>query len=233
MEPEEIKSRLRLGQFVVDSDFDRWLPEPVRYLSPRYWTQVGVALRVSTWLRNCGASTVLDVGSGAGKFCVVAALSSEIGFTGIEHRGHLVDAARSLAERFGVANRTTFVHGQVEEIDFTRFDALYLYNPFGENIFPARDRVDNTVETSGARFDRDVVTTERLLRGMRVGTHLVTYNGYGGRVPDSYDLVHAKVAGINLLRLWRKARDREEGGYWREFDEFTALYTARGNVRHF
>jgi SAM-dependent methyltransferase len=223
MGPEEISSRLRSGQFVVDSDFDAWLPDSVRRASARYWTQVGVAIRVSRWLQACGAASVLDVGSGAGKFCVVGALASRMSFTGLEQRDHLVDAADALAERFGVSGRARFVHGELAAVDFTQFDALYFYNPFGENAFPPSDWLDDTVEVSRARLARDVVTVERLLARMPVGSHLTTYNGCGARVPDSFELVHAKMAGLNLLRLWRKARENDDGGYWLEFEDSTLL----------
>jgi hypothetical protein len=146
-------------------------------------------------------------------------------FTGVEQRQHLVDAARTLAARFGVLRQVSFVHGELEVVDPSRFDALYFYNPFGENIFPRSDRLDDTVEISHARFGRDVTTAERLLSRMSIDSYLVTYNGYGGRVPDSFDLIHAKVAGLNLLRLWRKTRDASEGSYWLELEDSTILRT--------
>ena len=223
MGPEEIGRRLRAGELVSDADFDAWLPGALRGISYRYWTQVGVAARVSRWLHERGASTVLDVGSGAGKFCVVGALSSGMLFTGLEQRRHLVDAAQALAARFGVMRQVALVHGGLDLVDPSGFDALYFYNPFGENVFPTSDRLDNTVEISHARFGRDVTAAEKLLGRMSVGSYLVTYNGYGGRVPDSFELIHAKVAGLNLLRLWQKARDACNGGYWLELEESTEL----------
>lgn len=223
MRHEEISRRLRSGQFVMDSDFDTWLPDSVRDASARYWTDVSVAIRVSRWLQARGAASVLDVGSGAGKFCVVGALSSRMSFTGLEQRGHLVDAAASLAERFGVSGRTRFVHGELGAVDFTRFDALYFYNPFGENAFPPSDWLDDTVEVSRTRLARDVATVERLLARMPVGSHLTTYNGCGARVPDSFALVHVKMAGLNPLRLWRKERESDDGGFWLEQEDSTLL----------
>lgn len=221
MEPEEIAQRLRAGQFVVDGDFDVWLAPAARPLAERYWTQVGVTMRVSRWLEARGVTSVLDVGSGAGKFCVVGALSSRMTFTGVEQRGYLVDAAAELAERFGVAGRARFVRGDLDAVDFGDFDALYFYNPFGENMFPPRARLDNTVEVSRARFARDVETVRGLLGRMPRGSHMVTYNGCGARIPDTYELVRARVAGLNLLRLWHKARDGDDGGYWLELEETT------------
>jgi hypothetical protein len=221
MQPEEISRRLRAGRMVTDEDFDVWLPECAQWSSRRYWTQVGVAARVAQWLRARGAGSVLDIGSGVGKFCTVGALSSGLSFTGIEQREYLVDAACSLAARFGASGRARFVHGDLDSVDCTLFDALYFYNPFGENVAPIASRLDDSVELSRARFEADIARANAVLRRMPVGTHLVTYNGYGGRVPESFDLVHAKPANVRLLRLWRKAREHDAGGYWLELEDST------------
>jgi hypothetical protein len=90
-----------------------------------------------------------------------------------------------------------------------------------KNVAPSASRLDETVELTRARFDRDIAAAQAVLSRMQLGAYLVTYNGYGGRVPDSFDLVHSKVAGLSLLRLWRKAREHDEGGYWLELEETT------------
>jgi hypothetical protein len=223
MTPEQIGARLRAGERVADVDFDSVLPEPMRRVSSSFWTGVGVAMRITRWLEMRGVPTVLDVGSGVGKFCVVGALCSPLRFTGVEQRPHLVDAAEALAQRFSVNHRVSFVRGDLDTVDVRQFDALYFYNPFEEYVFPARDRLDDTVEGGKDRFGRDVAKAETLLDGAAVGTHLVTYNGFGGRVPDSYQLITAKPAGINVLRLWRKDRQASTGGYWLEQTDATLL----------
>lgn len=221
MEVVEIRERLRAGQPVSDSDFDAWLPEFVRCHSMRHWTQVGVATRASRWLAECGVSRVLDVGSGSGKFCVVGALSSKLTFVGVEHRSPLVEAARSVAAAYGVSQRVEFVHGDVAELDVSSFDALYLYNPFEENLHPASVWIDHTVKVGQSQFARSVANLERMLRSRPTGSYVITYNSFGGRVPDCYDLERAKFAGANLLRLWRKSRDADGGGSWLELEDAT------------
>lgn len=228
-DPEQIRGRLSAGQFVADADFDLFLPEDHQRVSSRFWTPIGVSLCVTRWLSDAGAQRVLDVGSGVGKFCVVSALASQMSFTGIEQRPHLVTVAEELAQRFSITSRVTFVGGRLEATDFRDFDALYFYNPFGENRFPLADHLDATVEINRRRFDRDVAEAEYLLDRMPVGTHLATYNSFGGRVPDTYELVHAKVVGINVLRLWKKAQVEGVGGYWLELDDATLLRKPGGN----
>jgi len=228
-DPQQIKGCLSAGKFVADADFDRFLPEEHQRVSYRFWTPVGVSLRVTRWLSGAGAARVLDVGSGVGKFCVVGALASGMSFTGIEQRPHLVRAADELAQRFGVSSRVNFVNGCLEAVDFRDFDALYFYNPFGENRFAVADQLDDSVEVTRRRFDRDVAEAEYLLERMPVGTRLATFNSFGGRVPDTYELVRAQLAGINVLRFWQKTQHAQAGGYWLELDDATLL---RGPGRH-
>lgn len=224
--PAQIRERLRAGRLVTDHDFDLWLPDLVRHHSRRHWTPVGVAMRASQWLAERGVSRVLDVGSGAGKFCVVGALSGTMSFVGVEHRRSLVEAARSLATTFDVAERATFVHGDTSSVDFRSFDALYLYNPFEENLVASSQWIDASVDVNPLRFFRSVSKVEQLLSKMPIHSHVVTYHRFGGRIPDSYDLELARVAGTSLLRLWRKTRRADCGGCWLELDDSTLLKSA-------
>ncbi|MBI3131626.1 MAG: class I SAM-dependent methyltransferase [Acidobacteria bacterium] len=228
-----IRDLLAAGLPVSDKAFDACLPESQQRASARYWTPVRVAVRLAGWLAQAGVEQVLDVGSGAGKFCVVGALASDLTFSGVEHRAHLVGAAEELAERFGVSGRATFQAGTLDAVDFNRFGALYFYNPFGENHFTATDHLDGTVELNRRRFDREVARVEHLLERVPLGMHLATYNAYGGRVPDTFDLVQAQTAEVSLLRLWRKVRRRTSGGYWLEVEDTTVLrQPGGGEITH-
>ncbi len=215
---DEILEALRDGQRVEDRVFDRLLPMPLRKASYQYWTSVRVATRVGAWLRDGGARRVLDVGSGPGKLCVVGAITARIEFVGLEHRAHLVEAARHLATTFGVQHRVKFIQGDLEAFpDHDAFDALYLYNPFGENLFLPNDHLDDTVEISRARFHREIRRLETILMTLRPGTQVVTHNGFGGRFPGSYTLERSERAGVNPLRLWRQGeRPSPDDQYWDE-----------------
>lgn len=184
-------------------------------------------MRACRWLSACGVQAVLDVGAGAGKFCVVGALSTRMHFTGIEQRRHLVTAACSLADLYRASPRATFVEGTLDALDLTAFDALYFYNPFGENIYAESDRLDDTVELSRARFERDTALVTRSLEGMAIGALVLTYNGCGAQIPDTFDLLRSRPAPTNLLRLWRKERARSDGGYWLELDDSVLLRRRR------
>ncbi len=186
--------------------FDDFLAYELRIVSSMYWTPLAVALQVAEWLNQLEIKTVVDIGSGAGKFCVAAALASRCNFIGVEQRPRLVQAARELAELFGVDQRVQFIHGAISQDEVPEADAYYLYNPFGENLFGAEDRLDEDVELGSERYERDIAFMESFLEQARIGTYLIKYNGFGGRVPSSYDAVLTHLGMSNMLRVWQKTR---------------------------
>lgn len=189
-----------------DRAFDRFLPRSLGVVSDQFWTPLAVAVRVADWLDDLNIETVVDIGSGAGKFCVAAALSGNSDFVGLEQRPRLVRTARHLARLFRVEDRVHFLHGSFGEDTPPVADAYYLYNPFGENLFGSSDHLDEDVELGDDRYSRDVRAVEKFLEEARVGTFVVTYNGFGGTLPASY--VELRVARDlpNVLRISRKDR---------------------------
>ena len=55
---------------------------------------------------------------------------------------------------------------------------------------------------------RDVRLVEQVLRDAPIGTRVVTYHGFGGRIPRGYHLVTDERIGTDSLRLWVKTRKR-------------------------
>jgi predicted RNA methylase len=207
---QRIADRFRAGQPVSDAEFDALYATEWQLPSSRYWTPVDVALRAAEWLTAGGARRVLDVGAGAGKVCLIGALASEAHFFGIEQRPRLVGAAREAARRLGVCNRATFLEGDVSDVELASYDALYCFNPFGENLYSDAERLDGTVELSEGRYHRDLERVERALEERPLGARLVTYHGYGGRIPDTFELLHLENRGTDVLRAWVKARPASE-----------------------
>jgi SAM-dependent methyltransferase len=213
--PESIRAALRVGGLVDDWTFDALLSPLVRSASGHFWTPMEVAHRAARWFRTARCRRVLDVGCGPGKLCVVASLLTDIHFVGLEHRADLVLAARSLAARLGAKRGVDIVHGDLDAVRFSDFDGLYFYNPFMENLEEAVS-YDNEVELTTDRFHRDVETAERALGELRVGATVITYYGYGGNFPDTFELVRAERFGRGRLRWWRKARSKPRGRIWIE-----------------
>ncbi|UJR86002.1 class I SAM-dependent methyltransferase [Sandaracinus amylolyticus] len=231
MTPDELARALRRGCPVDDDEFDRLLIERYRCVAARYFTPIAVAARAAHVLESYGVRTVLDVGSGVGKLCIVAALGSDLELTGIEQRAPMVLESRRLAARFGVSHRARFERGTIEAIDLAAFDALYVFNSFAENVFPVSERLDATVELSATRMARDLAIVERALERMPLAGSLLTYHGFGGEIPDTFDCVHEETAGTDVLRLWSKRRTRPGGARWIEVGDEWMLCDESAAVR--
>ncbi len=208
--PEQIGSALRLGRCPAEGAFDRYLPDDLQAVSSCYWTPLPVALRVARWLDDLDVGTLIDLGSGAGKFCIAAALASRCKFIGLEQRPRLVASARVLAELFDVQERVQFVEGTVGDLALPPPEAYYLFNPFGENLFGREEWLDPDVELSDTRYEQDVAATERILSDAPAGTFVITYNGFGGTVPRAYQEVRVDRELPNVLRMWQKTPGRRE-----------------------
>jgi SAM-dependent methyltransferase len=202
-----LADRVRRGLPVRAHELDRVYPERDHDTwAAFWWTPALIAKRAAELLvEGTRAARVLDVGAGIGKFCVVGALTTSASFTGIEHRPHLVELGRRTVEVLGVP-RVRLVHGTLRDIPWKEFDAFYLFNPFEENR-PRRDRLDQTVDLTEARFLEDVGLVELALGQAPIGTRVATYCGFGGRIPFAYDLVHQERHKGGFLRLWVKERD--------------------------
>lgn len=196
-----IRETLRSGTLVDDRLFDDVYPLHIRRASSVHWTPVEVAVRAAKLLAISPGAQILDIGSGVGKFCIVAAAAVGARVHGIEHRPHLVEIAERAAARVGV--EVTFRTGTFAPEDAVGVDGIYLFNPFAENVCSSADSIDVTVERSLSRFERDIATAEELFRQARVGTRVVTYCGFGGRLPAGYTLAtRDRCAG--LIELWVK-----------------------------
>jgi SAM-dependent methyltransferase len=211
IDAREVGEALRAGQGAHDDDFDQFIPHDARRVSAEYWTPVLVATRAAQWLDYFGARSVVDIGSGVGKFCVAAALGGRCQFTGIEHRVRFVAAARALARTFEVEDRIDFVQSAMIDVGWPKADAYYLYNPFGENLASYEYQLDRDVDLGLDRYKREIASAERFIEHAPRGTLLLTYNGFGGRVPDSYEEIAVDRDLPYELRMWRKARQAGNG----------------------
>lgn len=189
--------------FSSDAEFDRAYDEKIRELSEQHWTPVRVAARAAHLLTRAGATRVLDVGSGVGKFCIVGALATGAEFVGVERRGYLVEIAEQTALRFG-ADRATFVHASVDSFSFDGFNGVYLYNPFYEQIAKLLIQIDGTIEQSALAYVHFIRSTISKLAAMAPPVAVVTYNGFGGAMPPEYEVLGREPAGNDQLETWVK-----------------------------
>lgn len=203
---KRVAEGIRARRTQADAAFDRWLPRELRDRSLEYWTPLPVLARVADWLRETQVRTVVDIGSGAGKFCVVSALLTSCRFVGLEQRASLVDMARTLATHFDVTERVTFLTGDFGAVPAPPADAYYLYNPFGEYDFDSDRYAELDVPFNDQTLARDLFAMTHLLSLAPAGTLVITYNGFGGALPHSYEQIAVDVRFPCALRLWRKRR---------------------------
>ena len=183
-----------------DDRFDLLYPLEIRELSSIHWTPVSVARKAVRFLVNKPGTRVLDIGCGPGKFCMVGALTTEGLFTGVEQRESLCKLARHTIRKAKLAN-VEILHSNVTEIDFSQFDAFYLFNPFEENLLVA-GQIDEAVDLSESLYDQYTAYVCSQLAAAPLGTRLATYCGQHEDVPVGFRRKGALFN--NALKLWEK-----------------------------
>lgn len=205
---EAVIAAVARGAVLDDESFDALYPRVVQRVSGRHWTPFPVVLRALAMLEIDEDSRVLDVGSGPGKFCLIGAMRTRAHFVGVEQRRPLVRLARAVARRYRV-ERASYWLGDVERIDWTRFNRLYFYNPFGECHVETDEQIPFEADLSHERFRRLVRVARLKLACLPVGTRVVTFHGLGGPMPSGYRCVAAEAWNDGLLKCW--VRDNQAG----------------------
>jgi hypothetical protein len=185
---------------LTEEVFDEFLPEYLKEASRIYFTPIQVAQVAVQWLAENREKRILDIGAGVGKFCITGARNSESFFCGIEYRPSLAKLANELIKSFEVKNAAVY-HANILEIDFSGFDAFYLYNPFMENL-EFQERLNDEVMLSGELYGCYLKYTEIQLNKAKSGTRLVTYHGNNFEIPSTYKKAEEDCNGD--LKLWIK-----------------------------
>ena len=188
---------------VEDAKFDSVYPPLIRELSPVFWTPVHIAAEAAKLLVSTPGTRVLDIGSGAGKFCLIGAQLTEGQFTGVEQRPALLAAARQAAAELRLDD-VRFIEANVMEVSFAEYDAFYIFNPFEENMFSAH-KIDSAVPLSLDLFKRYTSYVAAELGARPIGTRVVTYMGYADEIPSCYTC-ESTLFGDDL-KLWIKTRE--------------------------
>lgn len=191
---------LRLSIEITDRDFDAIYPETIRRIANRHWTPVTVSKSASKFLAHRVGTRVLDIGSGAGKFCMVGAATTWGHFTGVEHRRRLVELATGLSSRYDLQN-VHYIHANMTSIDFRDYEAFYFFNSFYENIND-HHRIDDTVRMDVQTYEAHSMDMVQQLSRLPKGVRLATYFSPQTVVPGSFRLVDSLYHGS--LNLWEK-----------------------------
>jgi len=191
---------LKLNIDVADAPFNELYPRRIKRLAARHWTPVAVAKFAAEYLVDKPNKRVLDIGSGAGKFCLVGAASTKGRFYGVEQRASLIKLSKKIANQYDVAN-VEFIHSNINEISFSDYEAFYFYNSFYENI-DSSCPIDKAILPERELFYSYSKYVKEQLERTPIGTRLVTYWSNGEEIPDSFEQEYA--AGGGLLIFWKK-----------------------------
>lgn len=184
---------------ITDKDFDLLYQAKLKSLANTHWTPVDVARKAIAYLGGQGKS-VLDIGSGAGKFCLIAAACSDALITGVEKLPNLVHFSKKLAEPFQLKN-LNFIQDDLINVDFGNYDHFYFFNSFEENI-NLKDKLNRDNEINLENFTRYVRLLKERFDAAPAGTRIVTYCGECEEIPPCYQLIKSSNKG--KLKFWKK-----------------------------
>lgn len=187
--------------FADDAAFNTLFPASVSQHARRHWTPLKVAKIAAAFLHNGKGCRVLDIGSGAGKFCLAAAhFHPDTNWYGVEQRGWLVDTARDLQQQLGLTN-VFFESGNIRDLTLSRYDHFYFYNAFYENLADT-EKIDAEIGCSTSLFEQYSYHLYKQFRLCKPGTRLVTYHSLESEIPPEFHLVHTEIN--DYLKCWIK-----------------------------
>lgn len=187
--------------FSNDAAFDSLYSLRVQQLSSIHWTPIETAKKAAAHLTSGAGNQIMDIGSGVGKFCLVAAhFFPTHFFHGVEQRKTLVDEA-TIAQKATHTGNANFIHANFNELDMDAYDHFYFYNSFSENISHFKP-IDNLVQTSAAIYEEYLLQFYNLLEDRPSGTRLVTFHCPDNYVPATYKRV--QYSQSESLSFWTK-----------------------------
>ena len=187
--------------FSSDAQFNQLYPASSRMLAQRHWTPLVVARKAANFLAAESDVTILDIGSGAGKFCLAAAhYKPKAFYYGIEQRKRLVNHADTAKDMLRIEN-VSFVNGNFTQIDFRNYDHFYFYNSFYENI-TGTDKIDNSIAYSLELFNYYNHYLYKQLEQKPPGTRLASFHSLEDEIPQGYHIVGSEMN--ELLKFWIK-----------------------------
>jgi SAM-dependent methyltransferase len=187
--------------FTSDLQFHKLYADPLIAQASMHWTPLHVAKKAAAFLAAEPGKKILDIGSGAGKFCLAAAYYQPACFYyGIEQRKELVEAAETAQEATHIQN-VAFIHANLKETDLGRYDHFYFFNAFFENINDEY-KIDTDIIYSKELYDAYNRYLYKQLDKKPSGTRLATFHSTQDEIPDAYHEIGGSED--DLLKFWMK-----------------------------
>jgi Methyltransferase domain len=199
----QLLNNIKTNIAVPDSDFDAIFPDDIQKFTRLHFSPIEVSKHVAKFLTQKKPNAkILDIGSGAGKFCMVGSLFTDGHFTGVEQRESLHVIANEIAETHFL-QKVEFILENILNIPFGDFDGFYIFNSFYENV-SFDDNITDEINLSQPNYDAYSTYVKDELDNMPIGTRLATYFCSRSVAPDSYELVDDTFN--ENLNLWIKTQ---------------------------
>ena len=187
--------------FNSDKEFNTLYPPSIQALAKYHWTPLPIAMKAACFLAGDGHVSILDIGSGVGKFCLAAAWHTPNShYYGVEQREALIHHAETAKSRLHLDN-VSFIHGNFSQLDLKKYDHFYFYNAFYENL-NGTDKIDDSIDYSSELYDYYSRYLFRQLQQKPPGTRLCTLCSSENEIPPDFQVVHSEMN--DLLKFWVK-----------------------------
>ena len=203
--PPNLLESIVSGEKTYDFEFDQALPPRLRALADIHWSPIEVARTIAFALKDCPRARFIDIGAGPGKLCLLLALMTDWEIYGIEQREDLVTVARQICDE-NAPGRVHMIHGNMLTLDWDHFDIFYLYNPFQEHMC-GRDGtvpIDRKIHMTRRFYAKYVDEVFRQLVLLKAKQRVITFHGYGGRLPTSLKLLKSWQIEKGTLSIFEK-----------------------------
>lgn len=175
---------------MTDAQFDDLLPSFLQSKSKQHFTPFSVIQKAASFLCSDPNASIVDIGSGVGKFCLEAArLYPTCSFYGIEIRDDLFEIANFLKKKLKRSN-VEFIHADMKSIPFHSFNHFYLFNPFHENI-----ETENALDEALVLNEKNYLSYSgylyRQLKRHPLGTRIASFHMPEASFPETYMVVDA------------------------------------------
>lgn len=201
----KIIEKLQSGDLVKDVDFDRIYPPRIRALSEIQWTSVDVARQIASLVGKDSRARFIDIGSGVGKLCAILSLITKMEIHGIEQRKDLFEISQRAVQENHL-ERVFLTHGNVLDLDWSKYDIIYFYNPFQEHTHDGSEigLIDKNIDLDRKYYMQYVCEVFRQVSHLKPGKKVITFHGYGGLMPPSMRLLNLYHIENGDLCLWEK-----------------------------
>lgn len=192
---------------MTDAKWDSYLPLPLQTLSPFQWTPISVIDRTWKYLASENVTSVVDLGSGVGKFCIYLSYLSKnsLEIHGLEVRQELLTISETLKKHWGT-NRVQFHNTDFLSQFPYGHSHYYCFNPLYETMRGSHS-IDLKKNKSSNQFLKDLQTLKQNLFLLKPKSKLITFHGFGGSFLPGFRLILNEEILGGEFQVWEKVEN--------------------------